>query len=68
MDGHRSKLIDGRALDITSDEYSLGEHFIGHGLGKHTDFNQNCSPSKLKLKRINLSIFLRSLRPLGLIP
>ena len=57
MDGHRSKFIDGRSLDITSDEYRLGVHFIGHGLGKNTDFHQNCSPSQLKLKRINLSIF-----------
>ena len=57
MDGHRSKfyeIIDGRAVDITSDEYSLGVHLIDHGLGKHTDFNENfntfilenCSPSQ----------------------
>ena len=77
MDGHRSKfyeIIDGRAVDITSDEYSLGVHLIDHGLGKHTDFNENfntfilenCSPSQLEVKENKYIHLLRSLRPLGL--
>jgi hypothetical protein len=42
MDGHRSKfyeIIDGRAVDITSNEYSLGVHLLDQGLGTHADFN-----------------------------
>ena len=34
MDGHRSKfyeITDGRSVDITSDEYSLGLHLVDHG-------------------------------------
>ena len=44
MDGHRSKfyeIIDGRAVDITKDEYSLGIHLIDHGLENHADFETN---------------------------
>ena len=77
LDGHRSKfyeIIDGRAVDITSDEYSLGVHLIDHGLGKHTDFNENlktfilenCSPSQLEVKENKYIHLLRSLRPHGL--
>ncbi|KAL5255716.1 hypothetical protein ACHWQZ_G011068 [Mnemiopsis leidyi] len=77
MDGHRSKfyeIIDGRAVDITSDEYSLGVHLVDHGLGVHTDFNEtfrtfileNCSPSALEVKENNYIHLLNSLRPFGL--
>ena len=77
MDGHRSKfyeIIDGRAVDITSDEYSLGVHLVDHGLGTHTDFNdtyktfilENCSPSQLEVKENKYIHLLKSLRPLGL--
>ena len=77
MDGHRSKfyeIIDGRAVDITSDEYSLGVHLVDHGLGVHTDFNdtfktfilENCSPSTLEVKENNYIHLLNSLRPFGL--
>ena len=77
MDGHRSKfyeIVDGRAFDITSDEYSLGVHLIDHGLGVHTDFNEtfrtfileNCSPSTLEVKENNYIHLLNSLRPFGL--
>jgi len=77
MDGHRSKfyeIIDGRAVDITSDEYSLGVHLVDHGLGNHSDFNENfktfilenCSPSQLEVKENKYIHLLRSLRPHGL--
>jgi hypothetical protein len=74
VDGHRSKfyeIIDGRAVDITSDEYSLGVHLIDHGLGKHTNFNENfilenCSPSQLEVKENKYIHLLLSLRPHGL--
>jgi len=75
MDGHRSKfyeIIDGRSVDITSDEYSLGLHLIDHGLGMHNDFNdtlktfilENCSPSMLEVKENNYIHLLNPLRPL----
>jgi hypothetical protein len=77
MDGHRSEfyeIIDGRAVDITSDEYSLEVHLVDQGLGTHTDFNdpyktfmqENCSPSQLEVKDNEYIHLLRPLRPLGL--
>ncbi len=77
MDGHRSKfyeIIDGRAVDITHDDYSLGVHLLDHGLNIHTDFNdnlqtfilENCSPSQLEAKENKYIHLLRTLRPLGL--
>ena len=77
MDGHRSKfyeIIDGRSIDITSDEYSLGLHLVDHGLGMHNDFNdtyktfilENCSPFTLEVKENSYIHLLKSLRPFGL--
>ena len=76
MGGHRSKfyeIIHGRAVDITSDEYSLGVNLTDHGLRKHKDFNENvntfilknCSPSQLEAKPKEKTYIhlLRSLRP-----
>ena len=43
MDGHRSEfyeIIDGRAVDITNDEYSLGIHLLNHKLENHADFEK----------------------------
>ena len=64
MDGHRSKfyeIVDGRSIDITSDEYYLGLHLVDHGLGMHSDFNdtyktfilKNRSPFTLEVKENN---------------
>ena len=77
MDGHRSKfyeIIDGRSVDITSDEYSLGLHLVDHNLGMHSDFNdtyrtfilENCSPFTLEVKENSYIHLLKSLRPFGL--
>ena len=77
MDGHRSKfyeIIDGRAIDITKDEYSLGIHLLDHGLENHADFEtnfktfilENCSPKVLEEKENKYIHLLKTLRPLGL--
>ena len=77
MDGHRAKfyeIIDGRAVDITSDEYSLGVHLLDHGLRDHGDFNkyfdvciiENSSPKLLEVKENKYIHLLKTLRPHGL--
>ena len=77
MDGHRAKfyeIIDGRSVDITSDEYSLGLLLVDHDLVMHNDFNdtfrtfilENCSPFTLEVKENRYIHLLKSLRPFGL--
>ena len=77
MDGHRAKfyeIIDGRAVDITSDDYSLGVHLLDHGLREHGDFNkyfdvciiENSSPRLLEVKENKYIHILKTLRPHGL--
>jgi hypothetical protein len=77
LDGHRSKfyeIVDGRAVDVTSDEYSLGVHLLDHGLKEHSDFNkhykvciiENCAPKLLEVKENKYIHALKTLRPLGL--
>ena len=77
LNGHRSKfyeLVDGRASDITNDEYSLGVHLVDHGFRDHADFNrvykisiiENCSPRVIEVKENNYIHLLKTLRPMGL--
>ena len=78
MDGHRSKFYDilnGKVVDITTDECSLGVHLVDHGFRDHGDFNsnysiicivENCSPKLLELKENKYIHVLNTLRPLGL--
>ena len=77
MNGHRSKfydIINGKTIDITSDDYSLGLHLIDHGLVAHIDFNssfqtfilENCSPRQLETKENKYIHLLKALRPHGL--
>ena len=77
MDGHRAKfyeIIDGRAIDVTDDEYSLGIHLLDHGLERHADFDnnfktfilENCSPRVIEERENKFIHLLKTLRPLGL--
>ena len=77
MDCHRSRfyeLIDGRAADVTNDEYNLGIHLLDHGFNKHDDFDkifnvfilENCSPRELEIKEFKYIHTLKSLRPHGM--
>ena len=77
LDGHRSKfyeVVEGKPVNITSDDYSLGIHLLDHGLHEHTDFDkhyrvgivENCSPKLLEVKENKYIHLLKVLRPLGL--
>ena len=65
---------NGRAVDITGNEYSLGVHLLDHGLHDHGDFNkifkvciiENTSPKFLEVKENKYIHYLKTLRPHGL--
>ena len=69
------QVIEGRKIDITNDDFSIGCHlFTDHGLKNRCDFNNNCnvciidnpSPNNIELKEHQYIHLLKTLRPLGL--
>ena len=77
IDGRRSKsyeLVDGRTIDESNDDYSLGIHLLVHGPKHHADFENsfktfifgNCSPMILEEREHKYVHLLKTLRSLGL--